>query len=105
MSRKKDKISRMGKLMKPEHRSAFEKLKDEELYTVPEIARLAPFSGTVEEIRKKRRNFRVNLNGFYRERMDEEPDHVQLEGHGAMMYPAWTGKAWKAAAGVTETKT
>ena len=90
----------MGKSMKSEHRQAFQQLDDGKLYTAPEIARLAPFQGDAEEIRKKRRNFRVNLNGFYRTKLDEEPDYVHLEGHGQMLYPAWTGKAWKSAAGL-----
>ena len=90
----------MGKPMKPEHLTAFDQLIDGNLYTALEIARFAPFEGTPEEIRKKRRTFRVNLNGFYRERLDEEPDYMHLDGFGQTLYPAWTGKAWKKAAGL-----
>jgi len=90
----------MGKPMKPEHSAAFEQLLDEDLYTAQEIARLAPFEGTADEIRRKRRTFRVNLNGFYRDRLEEEPDYMQLEGFGQTLYPAWTGMAWKKAAGL-----
>lgn len=91
----------MARSMKEAHKKAFEALEDDCLYAAPDVARLAKFEGSGSEIKKKRDLFRKNLNGFYRDKISVEPDHKQVEGLGSMLYPAYLGRHWKQAAGIT----
>ena len=85
----------MGRSLTPEHREAFEALEDSDLYTSAHVARLAPFSGTEKEIQRRRRNFRANLNSYYRKLLPDEPDdRIAIDGDS--LYPAWLGQKWKA---------
>ena len=92
------KMWHMGRKHSPERLAAFEALDPEELYTASQIADLAKFDGSKEEMKRKRRNFRANLSSFYKPTGDPD-DFVHLKGQGPLS-PAWYGKAWRKSAGL-----
>ena len=60
----------MGRKHAPERLAALKALNPEELYTASQIADLAEFMGTDDEVRRKRRTFRANLSSFYKPPID-----------------------------------
>ena len=85
----------MGRPVNPERLRAFHKLDDAKFYTASDIADLAVFEGDADIIRKKRRQFYVNLVSHYAKQLGEPDEMMPRQGAQHALSPAWLGEKWK----------
>lgn len=86
---------RMARPTDPNRLEAFRQLEDNKFYTATDIANLAPFEGSMADVKQKRRYFYINLNSHYAGQLGEPDEMMPREGSKYVTSPAWLGKKWK----------